>query len=405
MPIKTKQYPCATPTAKVRFSLLLVLKFLFVSTSWAEYSIVQVGHGGLVNAQSIAIAGQRAYVAVDAGGLRVFDISNPTSPVQIGSTTNIQDFAHSVAVRGNYAFATGYPKLQIYDVSNPNAPHKIGSVSGGSFGGPATIDIVGNTAFVGEGQTLNTFDVTNLGSPSLLQTTNTQEDILILNVLSNRAFVSSSRGFGIWDVADPANCHPVFNTNILAPGENAVAGFVSHNGFAYVGETRKGLAIFDISSPPAVTFVKRPGFTSGMDGLALVGQLLLISANRFLLYDLSDPTNPVEVGRSAIRSNRGYSYYAPRLVVHSNFIFTAEGAYGINIFSVFPKLGINTSSSNTAVLTWSLPLAGEAYLQECSEFSSPVWTDVTNTPTIIGNQMKVELPLGGGNKYYRLQLK
>ncbi len=402
--VKTKRFLFANFTALPWFWLLLIFDLLFVSKAWAQYSIIQVGRG-LVNAQSIAISGQYAYVAADAGGLRVFDISNPTSPVQIGSKTNIQDFAFSIAARGNYVFATGNPNLQVYDVSTPNSPFKISSVSGGNFGGAKVIDVFGDTAFVCDGQILNTYDVSSLVSPKLLQTTNTQQHIKILNVASNLAYVSSFTGFGALEVSDPTNCNYAFFTNFLSPGENFVSGTVSRNGIAYVGESKKGLSIFDISNPPSVNFLKRTNLVSSIDGLAMAGSYLLISGIRFSLYDLSDSTNPVEIGRSATRSNRGISSFAPRLVVQSNFIYTAEGAFGLNIFSIFPILGISTSSSNTAFLTWSLPLAGEAYLQECSNISVPAWTSVTNTPTIASNRVKVELPLGGGSKYYRLQLK
>lgn len=386
------------------FWQLLIFNFLFLSESWAQYSIIQVGHVGSLNAKSIAISGSYAYVAT-GGGIRVFDVSNPTSPVQIGTTTNIQDFAFSIAARGNYVFATGYPKLQVYDVTTPSSPFRIGSVSGGSPIGLKVIDVAGDTAYVGDGQILNTFDVSTLNSPSLFQATNTQQYIWTLNVASNVASVTSNLGFGSWDVSTPSSCSLVFFTNVLSLGENYVAGYVRHNGIAYVSEWPSAISIFDISNPAAVTFLKRTNVAPSMDGVAIAGANLLISANRFLLYEISNTTNLVEIGRSAIRSNRGRSIYAPRLLVQSNFIYSAEDASGLKIFSIFPKLGISTPSANTALLKWPLPLAGEVNLQECTNLYSPTWTPVTNNPTVIGNQMKVELPMDGGSRYYRLQFK
>jgi hypothetical protein len=50
----------------------------------------------------VDIAGSFAYVANDAAGLRVIDVSNPYAPVEVGSCTTIS--ANGVTVAGSYAY-------------------------------------------------------------------------------------------------------------------------------------------------------------------------------------------------------------------------------------------------------------------------------------------------------------
>ena len=57
--------------------------------------------------------------------MRAFDISDPLSPVQIGSVD--MPWALFLAVRGNYAYVSSYDfDVKIIDVSDPTAPVEVG---------------------------------------------------------------------------------------------------------------------------------------------------------------------------------------------------------------------------------------------------------------------------------------
>src|SRR5262249_19684831 len=76
-------------------------------------------------ATRVVIKKPYAYVA-DASGLRVIDITNPTSPVIAGSVQT-SNGASDLAVSGSYAYVAGSPSLQVVDVSNPTTPTIVGS--------------------------------------------------------------------------------------------------------------------------------------------------------------------------------------------------------------------------------------------------------------------------------------
>ncbi len=66
-----------------------------------------------------------AYVADGRGGLRVIDVSDPTSPTEVGSFGTI-DTAYHVVSGGSYAYVAARRYLQIIDVSDPALPRETG---------------------------------------------------------------------------------------------------------------------------------------------------------------------------------------------------------------------------------------------------------------------------------------
>lgn len=70
--------------------------------------------------------------------------------------------------------------------------------------------------------------------------------------------------------------------------------------------------------------------------------------------------------------------------------------------AVGPPLSIGLTSTNTVVLNW--PVSAAAFdLQECSDLAAANWTTVTNSPTVVGQQNQVVLPLSSRNRCFRLQ--
>jgi hypothetical protein len=75
----------------------------FTTVVSSPTSIKQIGHLD-VSAQDIAIQGDFAYVAAGVNGLRVFDISDPTTPIEVGVYDAWGD-TWDVAVKDNYIYA------------------------------------------------------------------------------------------------------------------------------------------------------------------------------------------------------------------------------------------------------------------------------------------------------------
>jgi hypothetical protein len=53
------------------------------------------------------------------------------------------------------------------------------------------------------------------------------------------------------------------------------------------------------------------------------------------------------------------------------------------------------------IMAW--PLEGRYILQSTENLTLPNWTDVSITPTLIEGQYRVIIPIGSGNRFYRLR--
>jgi len=86
---------------------------------------VEVGHCDLPGtAWNVVLDGAYAYVATDAGGLRVVSIADPVHPVEVGYYA--APSAHGVAARGGYAYVAadggGLWVLQFYGQGVEESP-------------------------------------------------------------------------------------------------------------------------------------------------------------------------------------------------------------------------------------------------------------------------------------------
>jgi hypothetical protein len=77
-------------------------------------------------AKELVIDGTYAYVAAGSSGLKVVDISNPSSPTVVGSA-DTRNFAWDVSITGSIVYVADYGSgVQVFDVSNPTAPLFVG---------------------------------------------------------------------------------------------------------------------------------------------------------------------------------------------------------------------------------------------------------------------------------------
>ena len=76
--------------------------------------------------RGVYVSGSYAYVADDSDGLKIVDISDPTTPVKVGEFYDGEEFltyARGVFISGSYAYVVkGANGVEIIDISDPTAP-------------------------------------------------------------------------------------------------------------------------------------------------------------------------------------------------------------------------------------------------------------------------------------------
>jgi len=99
--------------------------------------------------QDVAVVGRMAYIADGSGGLRIVDVSDLTSPSEVGAY-DTSEAACDVAVVGSTAYvAAGESGLRIIDISDPTSPSELGTCD--TPGNARSAAVVGSTAYIADG--------------------------------------------------------------------------------------------------------------------------------------------------------------------------------------------------------------------------------------------------------------
>ena len=306
----------------------------------------------------MALAGDRAYVAAGASGLRVIDISVPGAPAVVGSLDTPGEL-NALVLAGDVTYlADGSGGFHAVDISDPAAPALLASLatpgeavsldpSGDhvylaesmdrgallrridvrdpaapalgesvTMGGTAAgVDVEGELAYVaGRDGGLQIFHIADrLAPPVGLSLTDTVYPALSLAVSGDLAFVGTGGYYyeipeghlEIIDIADPAA--PAVLDCVSLPWllDVAVAG-----DYAYC-VTDAGeywfLSVVDVSDPEAPALVGGcQAIPPGPEAIALAGDCLYLACNDqsrgFTVLDISTPASPVVIGDHATPS-------------------------------------------------------------------------------------------------------
>lgn len=205
--------------------------------------ILVTNFDGVGQSNDLVDDGTRLYVASGTfGGLRIYDMSNPPTPVFLGSLVPASEVVWQVAASGNYAYS-GYvnsTNLLVIDVSDPTTPVTVGSpyvlpgvVHGSGPYGTRDMAVSGNTVFVattldgvrilqndGAGNLSEIADIDVL--PAIAEGVSIDGDFLYIS-----AGVFS--GLLVYDVSDPANPQFVEQHNTAGEGEavDAAGGVIA----------------------------------------------------------------------------------------------------------------------------------------------------------------------------------
>lgn len=163
----------------------------------ARQVVVQRGHAFVVDGPTIT-DGKPV-----PGGLRVIDVSNPSSPKEVGFLELLGE-VHDIAVLGNYAFlAAGEAGLWVIDVSNPASPKEAGALSGNA----ESVFVQGGVAFVAAGASgLRFIDVSTPTLPKEKAFLVTEEPARNVFAVGRHAFLTiGTRELLVFDVSNLAS--------------------------------------------------------------------------------------------------------------------------------------------------------------------------------------------------------
>ncbi len=197
--------------------------------------------------------GSKAYVADDANGLVIVDISDPYNPTKL-SSYNTAGNAKAVALSsdGTKAYVADYSNgLVIVDISNPAHPTKLGSCDTAGELFDVTLSSDGTKAYVADyWNGLVIIDISDPAHPTKLGSYDTAGGAngVTLSSDGTKAYVADfTYGLVIVNISNPA--HPTMLSSYNIPGNGYKVTLSGDGTKAYIAAGTKGLVIVDIRDP------------------------------------------------------------------------------------------------------------------------------------------------------------
>jgi hypothetical protein len=275
--------------------------------------------------QDIVINGRYAYVPGGTTGLRIFDITNPTSPKQVGFI-DTDDSISKIVINGSSAYAEIGSKVHIIDVSNPANPNEIGFFDPSfclsdlaikddhayitTHGGPWCYSDRENSLLI--------YDISDPANSIQLGFYETGlsgwEGTSIAAVKDGYAYISNYSHFYIVDISNPNNPSETARLQSYEGMITVYDNYIYHIGF-------EGLKIFDISNPCnpyEIGFLETGRVKTRSLFLKVEGSYAYITDDEkgLVIVDISNTTTPVKVGSS--------SYVTEVDLIEGNLLYTID---------------------------------------------------------------------------------
>jgi hypothetical protein len=157
-------------------------------------------------------------------------------------------------------------------------------------------------------------------------------------VVSIKTNISTNGGLTVFDVTDRAQ--PVLRKSISLPADNYWNGVWAKGDALYIASKDKGVNVFDISNPADPVFVRSlPGEAINVHTVLVDGERLYantITAGTVRIYDVSQPLNPVQLGRYTVPhdANTQGTPYAHDSFAYQNRLYINQMGQGYYVVDV-----------------------------------------------------------------------
>ena len=235
-------------------------------------------------------------------GLRFIDISNPAAPTVVSSFL-LPDHARGVALRNGLAYAAASNAgLHVLDVSDPSDPQAIGSVALSGFA--LGVFVHGDLAFVAmSGGLLNVVDISSATAPVLLGSVALPDLASRIEFADGLAYIAcNGAGLLILDLSDPVA--PV-TIGSLATAPEFARDLAVRDGMVYLAAWEQqmiwnfgGVRVIDATDPAAPVVVGSMETAQGAEVVAL-GENVLAVGDRWSGLAVLNIVNPISPSQSS----------------------------------------------------------------------------------------------------------
>ena len=198
-----------------------------------------------MRSRSIAVQGKYVYTEhLNANTFNIFDVSNPSSPIQVGSLS-VGSQPNGLVVKDNYVYLAVASTLDVIDVSNPASPRLVTTVSGAGGADADSIDVQDHFLYIVAGGNLNIYDISNPTNPTQVGHVTASIDKMFIQGRYLYSVPFSTSGIvQVFDIASSTN--PTLVGNITVPSQYTSAVFVRGRYMYLIGNGDTTLYILDL---------------------------------------------------------------------------------------------------------------------------------------------------------------
>ncbi len=329
------------------------------------------------------VSGNYCYLA-DQYGLNILDVSDPANPRRVGNIGGFE--ALSVAVKdtlcyiGTYIYPDEF-RLRVYNVGNPSVPIPVGSLAGIEVPDiylPPTCDTVLYTP------KLHIINISDPRSPrrvGFVDCPGWDYGVVTVPALNYALVADYFEGLVVVDITNPTL--PRIDTTLFAADQ--ALDIEVKDGVVFLAGYRAGLQLLDVTVPATPRYLgsydtvgsSRPvRSASGRDSFAFISW----PRPRLLSIDISDPRHPVRAGGC-----EGMFNPPADMVLRDSFLYCAEA----NRFEVVniarPREPVLVGSCVIPDYTWDMDIAGD--LAAVAHILSLQLVDITSpsSPRVVGS--------------------
>jgi hypothetical protein len=309
-------------------------------------------NGPEITAEDMALSndGKTVYIADGSAGLKVIDVSCPTSPKLIGfyddepNSCELNGFGRRITISdsGKYVYmADGLAGLKIFDVCNPSCPSLVGRLDTKGFSHGIALSPDNETLFISDNGEdkgtpgLRIIDVSNPCNPQMITQRAEKWATQVVAKDSNTIFVTDKKaGILTVDVSNKCDIKTLGTYKIKDKGISADIVLSPDKKIAYVANKKPGIKVFDISDAANIKLIAKfdtDKIAKSLD-LSSDGKTLLIADRHTGIFalDVSNPSSPQLISKiktGGIAEGVNFSKDGTK-------IFVANGVAGFKVYQL-----------------------------------------------------------------------
>ncbi len=256
-------------------------------------TLVEVGDGYTLRDGPFAIRGTYAY-RLSADAIEPIDISTPGAPRAAGYVTTMARGGADVAIVGDVLLAAG-AVIEAFDLSTATAPRSIGTSDVGGRVTAMVIDAPLGIAAISRTDGSSALVKLDASNPRALHVAGALElgagsvGTVVLDGTTAFALWNPTDAFGTLLVSADASGATPRMLDMLPVDVGLQTRLARHGTALYANSDFGRLVTFDVHDPTAMTLVGETDVTNHVPGVAVAGDLLLVSHPWIDLFDLSLP--------------------------------------------------------------------------------------------------------------------